>query len=154
MQNLKLTLRPAGTGDWPALAALLQANQLPLDGARQHLSTFLLATHKGELIGSAGAEVHGTVALLRSVAVAPGLHGQGIGRALVSRLLEEAARRQIGSVHLLTVTAPDFFAQFGFQPEPIDRAPPGLKASAEFQGACPASAAFMSLASPTVSLMC
>ena len=131
--------------DWPAVAALLQANKLPLEGAREHLSTYLLAVSNGEVIGSAGAEVYGSVALLRSVAVAPGLHRQGIGRLLVSRMLEEAVKRQIASIHLLSVTAPEYFAQFGFKRGPIDQAPPALKASAEFQGACPACAAFMSL---------
>jgi N-acetylglutamate synthase-like GNAT family acetyltransferase/thioredoxin reductase len=145
MQSLNFSLRPATQGDWPAIAALLEANKLPLDGAREHLSTFLLAVGNGEIIGSAGMEVYGNVALLRSVAVAPGLHRQGIGRELVSRMLEEATRRQIGTAHLLTVTAPEYFAQFGFKRGPIDQAPQSLKVSAEFQGACPACAAFMSL---------
>ncbi|HSW08009.1 arsenic resistance N-acetyltransferase ArsN2 [Aquabacterium sp.] len=145
MQTLNISLRPAGQNDWPAVASLLEANKLPLDGAREHLSTYLLATRNGKVIGSAGAEVYGSVALLRSVAVAPGLHRQGIGRALVSRLIEEATRRQIATLHLLSVTAPEYFAQFGFKRGPIDRAPQALKASAEFQGTCPACAAFMSL---------
>lgn len=152
MQNVNISLRPATQGDWAAVASLLEANKLPLDGAREHLSTYLLATSKGEVIGCAGAEIYGSVALLRSVAVAPGLQRQGVGKLLVSRLLEEATRRQMSSIHLLTVTAPDYFTQFGFEHEPVAHAPLVLKASAEFQGACPASAAFMSLtlnASPT-----
>jgi N-acetylglutamate synthase-like GNAT family acetyltransferase len=146
MQTLNITLRPATHGDWSAIAALLEAHKLPLDGAREHLSTYLLATSNGEIIGCAGAELYGGVALLRSVAVAPGLHAQGIGRMLVSRLLQEATRRQIATVHLLSVIAPEYFAQFGFKRGPIGEAPQALRASAEFQGACPACAAFMSLA--------
>lgn len=145
MQNLNVSLRPAIQSDWPAVAALLEANKLPPDGAREHLSTYLLAVSNGEVIGSAGAEVYGNVALLRSVAVAPGLHRQGVGRMLVSRMLEEATKRQIATIHLLSVTAPEYFAQFGFKRGPIGQAPQALKASAEFQGVCPACAAFMSL---------
>jgi N-acetylglutamate synthase-like GNAT family acetyltransferase len=140
-----ITLRRAAASDWAAVAGLLEANELPLDGAQAHLSNYVLAIADGEVIGSAGAELHGDVALLRSVAVAPGLQQRGIGRSLVSLLLEEARRRGIRSVHLLSVTAPEYFARFGFKRGPRELAPPALQASAEFQGACPACAAFMSL---------
>jgi thioredoxin reductase len=60
-------------------------------------------------------------------------------------MLDEAKRRQIGSIHLLTVTAPEYFSQFGFKRGPIEQAPLALKASAEMSGACPACSAFMSL---------
>lgn len=145
MLNTDISLRPAALSDWPAIAALLEANKLPLDGAQDHLATYLLATQGQEIVGTAGAEVYGDLALLRSVAVAPGLQRQGIGKLLVSRLLQEAKRRQIAKVYLLTVTAPEYFAQFGFKRGSRENAPQALHASAEFQGACPASAALMSL---------
>ncbi|HJV71852.1 arsenic resistance N-acetyltransferase ArsN2 [Ideonella sp.] len=140
-----ITLRPAGAADWPAVEALLLANKLPTEGARDHLSTYLLAVCNGEVVGCAGAEVYGDIALLRSVAVAPGLQQRGIGQALVGRLLQEAQRRQMRAVYLLTVTAPEYFARFGFKRQKIESAPDALKASTEFQGACPACAAFMAL---------
>jgi len=143
--NKNITLRPAAQTDWPAIEALLLANKLPLDGAKAHLDTYLLAISNGEVVGSAGAEVYGHIALLRSVAVAPGLHKQGIGKLLLDRLIHEAQRRDIASLYLLTVTAPEYFAQYGFKRGKIDEAPQALKASAEFQGACPACAAFMTL---------
>jgi N-acetylglutamate synthase-like GNAT family acetyltransferase len=143
--NKNITLRPAAQSDWPAVKALLLANKLPLDGAQAHLDTYLLAVSNGEVVGSAGAEVYGHIALLRSVAVAPGLHKQGIGKLLLDRLIHEAQRRDIARLYLLTVTAPEYFAQFGFKRGKIDEAPQALKASAEFQGACPACAAFMTL---------
>ncbi|MBL8275338.1 MAG: GNAT family N-acetyltransferase [Pelomonas sp.] len=143
--NASIALRPAAAADWPAIEALLRAHQLPTEGAREHLATTLLATQGSEVVGCAGAEVYGSVALLRSVAVAPGLHRQGIGRLLVERLLHEARARDIATLYLLTVTAPEYFAQFGFKRRKMDEAPAALKASAEFQGACPACAALMSL---------
>jgi N-acetylglutamate synthase-like GNAT family acetyltransferase/thioredoxin reductase len=142
----QISLRQAGAADWPAIEALLLANKLPTEGAQAHLSTYLLAVANGEeVVGCAGAEVYGPVALLRSVAVAPGLHKQGIGRLLVQTMLQQARARDIGSLHLLTVTAPEYFAQYGFKRDQLDKAPAALKASAELQGACPACAAFMSL---------
>jgi N-acetylglutamate synthase-like GNAT family acetyltransferase len=142
------TLRAAGAADWPAVQALLQAHGLPTAGAREHLPTFLLAVAGGEVVGCAGAEVHGDLALLRSVAVAPGLQGQGIGQALLQRLLLEAHRRQIRRVALLTTTAADWFTHYGFERVSDSDAPAlrqALAASAELQGACPASATLMAL---------
>jgi len=143
--NKNVSLRQAGATDWPAVEALLLANKLPTEGARQHLATYLLALSNGEVVGCAGAEVYGDIALLRSVAVAPGLQRQGIGQLLVERLLLEATRRQVSRIFLLTVTAPEYFARYGFKRGKIEQAPEALRASAEFQGACPACAAFMSL---------
>ncbi len=143
--NEPISLRQAGSGDWPAVESLLLGNKLPTEGARENLATYLLAISNGEIVGCAGAEVYGTVALLRSVAVASGLHKKGIGRLLVERMIQEARARDIASLHLLTVTAPEYFAVYGFKRGKIEEAPVALKASAEFQGACPACAAFMSL---------
>jgi N-acetylglutamate synthase-like GNAT family acetyltransferase len=153
MSNLNLSLRPAASTDWPAIAALLEANNLPLQGAHTHLATYLVATRDSNVVATAGAEVYGDVALLRSVAVAPALQRQGIGKVLVSRLLEEAKRRKIAKVFLLTVTAPEYFVQFGFKRGTRDNIPAALQASAEFQGACPACAALMSVTLQETSLM-
>lgn len=140
-----ISLRQATPADWPALAALLRANGLPLEGAREHLPTFLVAVRNGEVIGSAGAEPYGDVALLRSVAVAPGLQKQGLGRELLSLLLAEARRRNFKAVYLLTTTARAYFERQGFEAASRSDAPAALRQSAEFQGACPASADFMVL---------
>ncbi|MEN9545057.1 MAG: hypothetical protein RLZZ598_1890 [Pseudomonadota bacterium] len=140
-----ISLRQTHPADWPAIEALLRANRLPLQGAREHLSTFVVAESGREIVGCAGAEPRGDVALLRSVAVAPGLRHQGIGRQMVSLVLEEARRRSFKAAYLLTTTAPDYFRRHGFTA--IDRlqAPASLEQSPEFQGACPASAELMVL---------
>lgn len=140
-----LSFRQATPADWPAVQALLVLNGLPLDGAREHLATFLIADSGGEIVACAGIEPRGDVALLRSVAVAPGLQGHGIGRGMVSRVLHGARRRHFRAVALLTTTAPAFFRRFGFERADRASAPQALQRSAEFQGACPASADFMVL---------
>jgi N-acetylglutamate synthase-like GNAT family acetyltransferase len=140
-----ITLRQAGSADWSAISALLDANKLPLDGAQAHLSNYVIALANGEVVGTAGAEVYGDIALLRSVAVAPGLHRKGVGKAMVGLIIDEARRRGIRTLYLFSVTAPEYFAQFGFNRGARDKAPAALQSSTEFQGACPAGAAFMSL---------
>ena len=143
--NTPVSLRQAHPADWPAIDALLRAHRLPLEGAREHLSTFVVAQAGREIVGCAGAEPRGDVALLRSVAVAPGLQHQGIGRQMVSLVLEEARRRNFKAVALLTTTARDYFQRFGFTPADRAKAPAALQPSAEFQGACPSGADFMLL---------
>ena len=132
--------------DWPSLATLLMAANLPLDGAETHLSDFFLAFREDDLIGSAGLERYGDTALLRSVAVAVPERGHGLGQALVQQVLTYAASLEVRQVVLLTTTAADFFVRFGFRQISRSEFPRAAQESVEFQEACPASAIGMSLA--------
>ena len=139
------SLRPAVAADWPAIAALLASQAVPTAGAQDHLHNFLVAVLQGEVVAVAGAEVYGDVALLRSVAVKSTVQGRGVGRQVVERLLQEARRRDLAALYLLTETAAEYFIGFGFRRVPRTEAPQAVRASAEFKGACPASATLMSL---------
>lgn len=141
--NESLRLRPATPADWPMIATLLERAQLPLAGAREHLATFVVAILDERVVGVAGAEVHGDVALLRSVVVEKGMQGRGIGRRMVELMLDEASRRDIAEVYLLTTGAAEYFRRFGFSLRERASAPTALAASAEFRGACPDSAALL-----------
>lgn len=143
--NESFTLRQARAADWTAIAALLDSNRLPTQGDQQNLHIFIVAARGEEIVGTAGAEVYGEIALLRSVAVPGSLHRQGIGGALVRALIDEARRRGIRQVFLLTTTAEHYFARAGFKKASRDNAPRALQASVEFQVACPADATFMVL---------
>ena len=137
-------MRRATPHDWPKLAALLATADLPLAGAQAHLSDFFLAFREDVLVGTAGLELYGDTALLRSVAVVSTERGQGLGQALVRQALAHAASVGVRQVVLLTTTA-DFFLRFGFQPISRAEVPSAAQASVEFQEACPASATGMSL---------
>jgi N-acetylglutamate synthase-like GNAT family acetyltransferase len=141
------TLRPAHADDWPGIRGLLEARQLPVDGAEAHLRDFLVATNgvTGALIGVAGLERHGGVGLVRSVAVADDVAARGLGTALVRALLLRAAERGIGAVYLLTTTAAGWFPRFGFRVVRREDLPPALGESAELRGACPGTAVAMEL---------
>src|SRR5437660_7671197 len=138
-------MRRATPHDWSKLAALLATADLPLAGAQAHLSDFFLAFRDDVLIGSAGLELYGDTALLRSVVVASTERGQNLGQALVQQVLAYAASLGVCQVVLLTTTAADFFLRFGFQSISRSEVPLAAQASMEFQEACPAYATSMSL---------
>jgi phosphinothricin acetyltransferase len=130
----------AEPADLPAVLELLARYNLPPDGLSDHLATTLVARDGGAVVGSAALELYSAAALLRSVAVAEPLRGQGLGQRLTHAALELARRRDVRSVYLLTETAGDFFPRFGFRPTTRTAVDPAVQQSAEFAGACPASA--------------
>lgn len=138
-------IRGARPEDWPAVEALLRACALPLDGAADHLADFVVADDEGRLVAVAGLEARAADGLLRSVAVLPGSRGAGLGGAMVDAVEAMARLRGIERLHLLTTTAAAYFARRGFRARQRAAAPESLRASAEFRGACPASATFMTL---------
>jgi amino-acid N-acetyltransferase len=141
-----VVLRAATSRDEAAVEALLTASDLPLDGVHDALSCFIVAEDAGDIVGVAGIEacgVTGEHALLRSVAVAPTWRKRGLGRALVTRTIAEAEARGAKALYLLTTTAETYFPSFGFHATARDSVPDDVRSTAEFQGACPASATVM-----------
>ena len=136
-------LRAAQPTDVAAIEALLAANDLPLDGVRDALPTFVVARAGDAIVGVAGLEVCCDNALLRSVAVAGDWRSRGLGRALVTRVIADAEARGIHALYLLTTTAERYFPSFGFHAIARDAVPDDVRATTEFQSACPASATVM-----------
>lgn len=136
-------LRAATLADLPAIERLLTDAQLPLDGVAEAVPTFVVAEETGQLVGAAGLELCGSDALLRSVVVAPKSQSRGVGRALVTRIIAEAEARQLHALYLLTTTAERYFPAFGFERIARDAVPDPVRATDEFQTACPASATVM-----------
>ena len=137
---MDILIEPATPRDLPAVEALLTANELPLEGLRDHAATLLVARQQGEVVGSSALEVYGQAALLRSVAVASGLRRQGLGQKLVHRALEQARQHGISEIYLLTTSAAEFFTRLGFAPIGRNEVHSAVQQSVEFTSACPASA--------------
>jgi amino-acid N-acetyltransferase len=136
-------LRPAVRDDLPQITALLTAAKLPTAGVGQHLRTFVVSDPDGAIVGVGGLEIHGPLALLRSLAVEASQRNRGLASAICDRLEGEAARRGIGHVYLLTETAERFFSRRGYVAVSRADAPPEIAASEEFSSLCPQSAVFM-----------
>lgn len=116
MTRADLNVYCASPSDLNEILSLLTTVNLPHEGVREHLSTFLvMRDEEGRLVGCAGLERHADVGLLRSVAVAPGLQKLGAGSQLTTAAIERAAASGVKEVVLLTTTARDFSARrFGF----------------------------------------
>lgn len=135
---------PARTGDLPEIVALLEASALPVAGIQAHVSTMVVARAPGgRIVGCGAVEVYGRAGLLRSVAVAVGRRGEGLGQRLTVAALDLARQRGVQELYLLTTTAGDFFPRFGFTPIARAEMDPALESSEELRGACPASALAM-----------
>ncbi|MGO8969132.1 MAG: arsenic resistance N-acetyltransferase ArsN2 [Myxococcaceae bacterium] len=141
-----MRLSQAQRSDWPDVKTLLLSRELPVAGAEDHLTEFVVTRdEKGLLIGVAGLEVHAGAGLLRSVAVRADAGSKGLGSLLTRAVVKRARRLGLRNVYLLTTSAAAFFERHGFEPVPRDALPTSLVASRELQDACPASATAMRL---------
>jgi amino-acid N-acetyltransferase len=137
------SVTPARPDDAEAVAALLTASALPLDGALASLDCAVVARLDTRLVGCAALELYGPDALLRSVAVDGALHGRGVGRRLVAAALDLAQDRGAATVYLLTTTAEAFFHHLGFERVTREVVPADVRGSLEFTSACPGTATVM-----------
>lgn len=137
MVNNATTIEAAHADDLDAVLDLLRTSNLPIDGLAPHIATTLVARRDGRIVGSAALEVYGAGALLRSVAVAAQLRGEGLGHRLTEAALALARDRRVATVYLLTTTAGDFFPRFGFRRIERTAVAPAVQQSVEFTTACP-----------------
>jgi amino-acid N-acetyltransferase len=120
---------------------LLRRAGLPVEGlADQFPGGYVVVQRAGAVVACAGLEVYGTCGLLRSVAVQPELRREGLGRALVAKLLDRARELRLEAVYLLTTTATDYFPRLGFRPVARAAVPEALARAPELANICPSSA--------------
>jgi amino-acid N-acetyltransferase len=149
MLDLTFRLYAGRTEDAPRVLALLSTAGLPIsDLVADDMARFIVALDPadetaGVVVGAVGLEVHGEAGLLRSLVVAPGWQGTGVGRALVSAVERRAGELRLTSLTLLTQTASAFFAARGYRTIARDAAPQALQSSTEFSTLCPASSVCM-----------
>jgi len=137
-------IQTATTPDLPGIRSLLDGARLPSQDVGAPNQRFLVVRDADDLVGCVGLEDYGSVALLRSLAVAPAWQGRGLGKALHEAALGVARERGIAEVFLLTTTAEAFFAHAGYSRADRATAPAPIQSSPEFRALCPASAVCMS----------
>jgi N-acetylglutamate synthase-like GNAT family acetyltransferase len=94
-------------------------------------------------VGFGGLEVHGEVALLRSLVTLPPVRKRGFGAAMVGMLEAEALARKARAIYLLTAVEVRLFTRLGYAPCSRDRVPDAIRATAQFARLCPAAAVVM-----------
>jgi amino-acid N-acetyltransferase len=146
-----MRIRAVTADDRAAVEELLATAGLPLEGVAENFGEFIVAEDEDTIAGVIGIERYGHTALLRSAAVIENARGAGIGSQLVKVLLDRARAQGVRDIYLLTTTAADYFPRFGFTETPRSQAPDSLRASREFQGACPATAVLMKHSLPEAS---
>lgn len=129
-----------------AFRTLLKSSNLPADDL-DYKKDLLVGYYEGDaLVGTGGLEIYGSYALLRSLSVRMGIRGKSVGTTITEFLLEEAKKKGLKAIYLLTETAHGFFLKKGFKDIKRDEVPEEVKSSSEFSHVCPTSAAVMVLA--------
>lgn len=147
-----LALQAAGRLDGPApvepeeARALVAAAGLPTADLDASPARWLGVWRAGALAGVVATESYGGEAVLRSLAVDPAARGAGLGGELVSAAEAQARRLGARRLALLTTTAAPFFERRGYAPTDRDALSAAVRASSQFAGVCPASAACLAVA--------
>jgi len=139
-----MNLALASERDEPWIRQLLGLCGLPdEDITPEHLKHFWVYQDGFQIAGVVGIEIHGSVGLLRSLAVQEKSRKGGLGSQLVRKAEECAVSRNLKALYLLTLTAADFFAKRGYRKLERTAAPPEVQKTTEFQNLCPVSAICM-----------
>lgn len=120
---MSVTFRPAMVADGQAIYGLVNAYaqrgaMLPRSRSAvyQNIRDFVVAEEAGQIVGCGALQITwADLGEVRSLAVANGWQGQGIGTAIVRALLDEARDLGLPRVFALTYRR-DFFLRLGFQP--------------------------------------
>jgi amino-acid N-acetyltransferase len=128
-----------------AFKALLKSSDLPHEDLDYKKDLLVGYYENDTLVGTGGLEIYGPYALLRSLSVRMGLRGKSVGSTITEFLLEQAKKKGLSSIYLLTETAPGFFLKKGFTTIQREEVPAEVKRSSEFSHVCPVSASVMML---------
>jgi N-acetylglutamate synthase-like GNAT family acetyltransferase len=140
---IPLTLEPASSAEFDAVSRLLSASNLPVSDLESHIAAFTLAKADGLVVGTAGLEIYGELALVRSLCVVASRRSDGIGAALLEAVTSCATAQGVQEFYLLTTGAAPYFAKLGFVPLAREQAPLEIRNTAQFSSLCPSSAVCM-----------
>ena len=136
--------RAASAADLTAIRALLESAGLPTSDLGSARPEFLAIRDGDALVAVGALQCFGKSALVRSVVVAPGHRGRGLGKSIVLALERAAKEARIEQLILLTRTAAPFFSAHGYRVIERVEAPVEVQGTEEFRFLCPSSATCMS----------
>jgi amino-acid N-acetyltransferase len=131
-----IRLREASVADLQIILGLLKSNSLCFEDVPQIVTSLYVGYTDSKLVGIGGVEVYGRVGLLRSVVIEEQYRGRGYGGALVSGIIENARKKGVRELYLLTTTAEHFFGRMGFKKTKRNAAPSEIQNTTEFKELC------------------
>ena len=137
---MKLSLSP----DVSVVIELLEAANLPTSDITPELLThFVGAESEHSFEGLIGYEAYAKAGLLRSLVVAPGARGLGLGTQLVAAIEKLAAEKGVEHLYLLTTDAEGYFEHHGYSAVDRAKVPNSIRTTTQFSSLCPGSATVM-----------
>ncbi|MFZ2456058.1 MAG: arsenic resistance N-acetyltransferase ArsN2 [Candidatus Altiarchaeia archaeon] len=138
-----MTIRKARQTDLDDILSLLGMVDLPGEGVSENLENFFVCMHDRTIIGCIGLRIRGKSGLMRSLAVSPEHRGKGIGNALIRKIFSYAKDNKISDLYLLTTTAEEYYARYGFARIQRDAVDPHMLDAPEFKSVCAQAAVCM-----------
>ncbi|MCK8780844.1 arsenic resistance N-acetyltransferase ArsN2 [Rhizobium sp. NTR19] len=132
-------------GSDSGLKTRLAEATLPVDDLEEGGRSFFRFVAEREVLGYAGIEEFGSIALLRSVVVANGKRGRGFGQEMLALLLAHARSSGVEALYLLTTSAAAFFERNGFVRIGRSEAPNEILETKQASSLCPVSATLMKI---------
>jgi amino-acid N-acetyltransferase len=133
---VSVTIEYASADDFAAVRAMLIEFDMTIEGLLEVPTSMFIAVEEDEIVGVAALERHGPNGLVRSVVVAEGHRGSGLGSRLVDAVEEEARQLGLDALYLLVEEATPFFAGCGYEIIERDAAPGPVMESVEWSEAC------------------
>jgi len=138
-----IQFRFARPSDGARIQSLLSKAGLPSTDICEHLDHAIVAVKGGQLLGGVAMEIRGKEGLLRSLVVADGYRGHGLGKSLCQHMIAAGQASGVQRLFLRTTSAEQFFKKLGFSRTPQKVAPPAIRSSNQFKGLCPVTAVCM-----------
>ena len=133
-KNLDIVIREAGLADIAKIYTLLTQVRLSTDDILVHDTRYWLAEDRDKQPrGTLGLELGQDLVLLRSAAISPSLHSQGIGTYLVQHVLNEAEVAGYRHVYLFSTDAGAYWQRLGFHEVPVSELVAALPAAPQVQ---------------------
>lgn len=131
--------------DFENFSAVLRSSGLPADDLRVERDLLIAYHEDGQMVATGALEIYGGYGLLRSLSVKLGTRGKALGTTVTQFLIEEARKRNVTTIYLLTDSARGFFQKKGFVEVDRNDVPVELHVSSEFSHGQRASAVAMKL---------
>ncbi len=133
-KNIDIFIREASLTDISKIHALLAQVQLSSDDILVNDTRYWLAEDRHQQpVGAIGLELGKGSVLLRSAAISPSLHGQGIGTYLVQHVLNEASSGGYQHVYLFSTDAGTYWHRLGFCEVPVSELVAALPNTSQVQ---------------------